>query len=533
MLWPESDFMIGVPTTLTNNPPLNQAGNTSTGSSNANITNALNYYGLKSGTITTPDANVISSADAFNPSNPNGGAVNHPVLSASGQWVSSVSGQPWHGGYTGPGGITQYFSNGQQVQDAGQVGLQTPQISVQQIQKDPALSAQVSGAITDNSQSSNLLKKSFADYLAEAQKMGAAGDVQLSQSQAAIDPSGTISRMNNDVTGASTNLGNTLNQYTTAQNQNQANIIGANQNYQKTQDAALGQFGTNLGNEQSAYEKAAQNVANQAYSNALKQVNLYQLTSGTPTSGSGQLSNRYISAYDNVNLPLQQQLAQMRMGTTNQLYNLGSSLQNQYLQNQQGQLAGQGALNSDLANRANSNNQYITGLDQGTAQYVQQLQQQVATMHPQLAMQYLQSLGIPLQTAQAIISGNTSNLSQLAGLDQSANAFNFVTPLQNNAPTYLSPGLSLPRTNSYTPTGGTGTGMAPLVNQSSDAENQFLNQQNQWLNTDAGKSWQIQNRIAQNNYLNPPNAAAMLSNPLVNNVPANQSIVTNDWAYTH
>lgn len=402
----------------------------------------------------------------------NSNTDNHPVLSATGQWVSSTSGQAWHGSYQNPNGTTQYFSNGKAVSDIGQVGVQTPNIQVQEIQKNPQISSQVAGAVQNNAATSGQMSKSFNQYLDEAQNLGASGAQQLKDSQAAINPSGTISRLNADVSNVSGQLGDTLNKYTTAQNQNQSNVIDANKNYQTTQDAALGTLKSDLTNENAAYGTAAQNVANQAYANAMKQIKLYQLGTGTATSNSGNLDNRYIGAYENVNIPLQQDLANRALATTNQVYNLGSNLQNQYLSNTQNQFSQQGALNSDIANRTNTNNQYLTGLDQNTASQVQQLQQTVATMQPQLAMQYLASLGIPIQMAQAIMAGNTSNLAALTNLDQQANTYNLYSPYQNNAPGFTSPRVTLP---SYG--GGTGTGANMPYSGVADALQSQLAQQ--------------------------------------------------------
>lgn len=494
--------MNGIPTTLTSNPQqLNQAGQNTTASATNNLADALNAGYLASGDIRSPLASDLQSAQASANRYTTGNANtdNHPVLSATGNWVSSTTGAPWHGSYQNPNGSTQYFSNGKQVTDVGQVGLQLPQIGVQTIQRDPALSGQVAGAVSGNAANTGMLNKSFAQYLQEAQNVGNAGAAQLASSQAAINPAGTISRVNADVSNVGTALGNTLNNYTTAQNANQGNIAAANAAYQKTQQSALAGLGANINTAENNYQTAAQGVAGQGYANALKQTNLYQLGSGTPTSGSGQLSNRYIADYNNINLPLQQQLAGMRLSDINNLYGIGSNLQSQYLQNLQSQFAGQGALNADLANRANQNNQYTTGLDQQTAQYIQGLQQQVATMSPQLAAQYLQSLGIPIQMAQQIMSGNIANLNSLAGLDQNANLYNLVTPYQNNAPNYLSPRVNLPGLPGQ-PTTGNG-GMGGLSDTMGNQLGSFANYQQQWLQTPAGRAWQQANsQPAANNY---------------------------------
>lgn len=519
--------MNGLPTSLTT------VGLAKAGSQDP-FASALNYQGIQNGSITKPDASTITSANSYTPSNQSN-TDDHPILSASGQYVSSKTGQAWHGSYANPNGTTQYYSNGQPVQDIGMVGVQKPNIQVQAIAKDPALSSQVSGAIGANGQTAGMLSKSFNQMLQEAQHVTDKQGAQLKQSQAAIDPSATIARVNNDVSTVGNQLGRTLNDYGVSQNANLSNVAGANSAYQTNQNAALGTLKSDLTNENSAYAAAARNVAAQAYANAAKQTNLYHLTSGTPTSNSGALSNRYMSEFNTINVPLQQDLANRNLAQTNQLYSLGSNLQDRYLGNNLNLFSQQGALNTDLANRGNSNNQYMAGLDQDTAKYIQSLTQQVATMQPQLAQQYLTSLGIPFQIAQQIIAGNTQNLQALSNLDQSANNYNFYAPGQNNAPSYVSPRISIPSSGNGTGTGYnnySGGGMAPLVSQSNSALNDYQAQQAAWLQTDAGKAWQYaQGRPAPavpNMY-----SSASTTSPLVNNVPNTEATRYNDWAYTH
>jgi hypothetical protein len=477
----------------------------------------LNKEGLKNSSevqdgspgfpMTTQGWQMSAGDPVTNPSSTstgtNANSDNHPQLSASGQWVSSATGQPWHGSYQNPNGTTQFYSNGSQVQDIGQVGIQKPQIGVQQINKNPAISSQVAGAVDQNAQNTGMFQKSFSQYLQEAQNIGSQAPGQLAQAEAAINPAPTISRLNADVGGATSSLNTTLNNYVNSQNQNQGNIASANQNYENTQNTNLATLGKNLTTENQNYATAAQNVAAQAYANALKQTNLYQLQSGTPASGSGALSNRYIADYNAVNLPLQADLANRSIATTNQLYGLGSNLQNQYLGNLQTQYAGVGSLNQDVANRFTSGNQYLTGLDQQTAQYVQGLQQQVASMSPQLAMSYLQSMGVPMQMAQQIISGNTANLSQLTGLDQQANWYNAITPYQNNAPTFSSPRVNMPTapTQPWTANGGVANG--GLLDQANSQMGSLGQMQQNWLQSPPGQAWLAQNKTAtsgSNNY---------------------------------
>ena len=473
--------MNGLPTTLNGSAPvLNQAGqNTSTGNSNNatnNLAGALNAGYLASGDINSPLAGLqqsaTQSANSYLTSSSNSDA--HPILSANGQWVNSATGQAWHGSYQNPNGTTQYFSNGQQVNDIGQVGNQLPNISVQQIQKNPAISSQVAGAVASNANSTGLLSKSFNDYLNEANQVAAQTPAQLSAAEKAINPTGTINTLNQNVATTGSQLNANLGNLTAEQRANLANIAAANQGYQNTTTANLQNLGTTLGTEQQNYATAAQNVANQAYAAAAKQASLYHLTGGTPTSNSGALDNRYLGAYANINTPLQAQLAQMTMGDTRELYGLGAGLQGQYLANAANLYGQTGNVNTQLAGQANANTQYMSGLTSQTAQQIQALQQQVAGLQPQLAMQYLQAMGIPQQTAQQIIAGNTANLQGLTNLDASANAYNFVAPANLNYPSYTTPRLNMPAAVANPYNTSTGTGGNGILSSALATQNNYL-----------------------------------------------------------
>lgn len=142
----------------------------------------------------------------------------------------------------------------------------------------------------------------------------------------------------------------------------QQKLVDQNTGYESTQRTGINDYRTALDNRLSDYEKAAQAVADKAYGQALKRTSLYQLQSGTPTSGSGNLSNRYIREYANINVPLQRELADRRLAEEQQMYGLNSGLTREDYQNRANQIASEMGLNSDVANRNLSVEQYLNEL---------------------------------------------------------------------------------------------------------------------------------------------------------------------------
>lgn len=521
--------------------------------------------------------------------------TDQPMQNGQGVWVSSVTKQPWTGSFTDATGKISYYNNGASVASIG--AAQAPTFTVTPTAKDPAVAGQVAGLVKNDQPA--LLTKSFNDYLNEANTLGASGATSLAAGQAAVNPAPTIAAVdaataktnsaldaNNTqfkqqqgavqqgvdaATGAYTgsvanrlqnltqqlsavdsNLASQNNAYAGQQQGVQNQVAAANQGYADTANTNLTNLGTNLTSDNATYATAAQNVASQAYAQAQKQIAAYQMGTGTPTSGSGNLDNRYMRAYADINIPLQQQLAQNNLNQTNQLYSLGQGLQNTEYGNTMNQFAGQSALNSDITNRGTAIDQYLAGqygnvyglganadssvlganlgalnsrsnintslnsnanntalttgnLSTQDAQYVAQLKQATAGMSNELAAQYLQQIGAPIQVAQAVLAGQTSNLAGLNALDQSATSYTLSTPYQNNAPTYATNSPRLPNFNSNLSGGGayTGTGSAyggaPLA--SSQAQNNFQNGGNpngwvqggdgNWYSQGANGQWQM------------------------------------------
>lgn len=119
-------------------------------------------------------------------------------------------------------------------------------------------------------------------------------------------------------------------------------------------------------------------------------------------------------------------------------------------------------------------NIYTSG--QNLATTVQNLKNQVSTMSYENAMRYMQSIGVPAQIQQAILSGQINNLGQIAALENQLYYRGLqylpgqqITPVQNwyfNAPGYPTYDRQQPNPLVYNPTMGTGNGnrYGPLGN---------------------------------------------------------------------
>jgi hypothetical protein len=484
--------------------------------------------------LSTAQAMAPQTLSTAPPTGTSSASSNAPQQNSSGQFINTATGVPYHGMYTAPNGQVSYYSNGKQVPSAADVGIQNQAFSVSSTAKNPVISGEASSLANEEGGTQPLLSKSFNDYLNEASTIGAQGASQLATDQAAYDPSATIARENNDVSNETSalnsnnqaydtaannvqsnvaanardytsglnsnlntlenstattgsNLNATNNQYATEQQGVQGNIAATNNQFATDTNSRLANLSSTLTAQNQAYETAAQAVAAQAYQASQKQNALYQLGTGTPTSGSGNMDNRYIRAYADINTPLQADLANRNYNQTMTLNSLGTTAANQIYGNTMSQDAGESALNSDLANRTNSIQQYLQGLysqnynagqgvqsseyganqgvnsaasaldsdvanrnaattqtttnaDTQAAQYIQSLKTATAGMSRAAAAQYLQQLAVPQETAAQILSAQTGDLSALSGLDSTANFITANTPFNSSA---------VPQANAY------------------------------------------------------------------------------------
>lgn len=470
-----------------------------------------------------------------------------PQLNSTGQYIDTTTGLPYHGSYVDDSGRSQYFSNGQQVNNAADVGIQKQDFSVSRTAKNPTITGAIDSLQSGAAANTGLMSKSFNDYLNQSNQVNADAKTQLAKDQAAYDPSQTINRLNTDSASQAdallannrnyesgqnkilNDVGNTTRSYTGnltdflgglekntaltadqlrqnnadyAANQNsvQGDVAGHNKTYSTTVADRLNKLQSDFTAQNAQYESASQAVADRAYSAAQKSNDLYQLTTGTPTSASGALDNRRMTAYANINVPLQQQLADRRYQQVNQLDAAHAAADQSNYGNLMQQYAGRSALNSDLANRGVSLDQYLQGLygqnygaetstasalnnanlnlsqlgaglntdianrnadtakylattDANTAAQIQSLRTQTAGMSRAAAAQYLQQLAVPAQIAQQILGSDVANQSAIQGLDERANAYTFNTPYDTSR-VPASPGFSAVAPRSYMPVAG-------------------------------------------------------------------------------
>jgi hypothetical protein len=512
---------------------LNLDGSYTYGNGTAATNNARNY-GTNTGAIPTYGPNGAISGYKYGSSgasvalaNTQVNVLKKPTLNSQGQWVLPDTGLPAHGAYTDPAtGQVGYYSNGKSVTNPGDIGIQTPVYTPTITPRQPQINAAADAALATQTATSGEAAKSFADYLAQAKTLNAQGAVQLTKDQAAIDPTATIARVNAATAKTTADLNTANRNYATQQQGVQGQVVQENVDYSKQVADRLAA----LDAEQANYEQKSQAVADQAFNAAKAGISLYQMGSGTPTSGSGNLSNRYIRSYDAINVPLQAQLSTNRSN----LINLGRQTDQQLYQNKLSEFAGQAALNTDLTNRATDTTKYTGNLDTTTAQYIQELMNRTAGMSRAMAAQYLQQLAIPFDVGQHILSGDIQNLAGIQNLYNGANWYSVSQPYTGaNVPQLPAYNVQQPRSNapdarSYAPTNSTGTGVDTggqaqsyypyQVGRTYQIGNSNLQYADNGLFTDgAGNYW---NQYGQVSYTNPNRSYAPNPNPGGVNIPS-------------
>ena len=174
-------------------------------------------------------------------------------------------------------------------------------------------------------------------------------------------------------------------------------------------------------------------------------------------------------AYQQVNVPLQQDLANRRLQQTTALDQQQQQADSDAYRNLINQYSGQAALNTDLANRYGDTTKYTGQLDAATAAQVQQLKIQTAGMSRAQAATYLQQLQIPLEVGQQVLNSQIQNLQGIQGIDANANYYtNYTSYDPSRVATTTTNGAQAPRSgnngaNNYTNPGQTISGNGPDV----------------------------------------------------------------------
>lgn len=317
-------------------------------------------------------------------------------------YESAKTGNPWDGKVVGGYAIGGKFSS-TPGPGMGEPAASPVQFTVTKTVKQPEVATATGNLLQNQQQVASQTATGFQDFLNQAREINAQNKIQLGKDQAAFD----TSRIESQLPAIDA-------EYRTGQAGVTAGMVDRNKSYADATQGLLDRMTA----ENRAYEANAQAVADRAFAQATKRNSLYQLSSGTPTSGSGNMSNRAIRAYADINVPLQRELADRRYS---QLVNIERPYMRELYGNDMGILNRESALLSDFAGR-----------DEATAKYLQNLKMQVAGMSRQQAQSYLASLGIPLELGQRLIAGDIANLSGIQRLDDAANFYTVQTPFDDS-----------------------------------------------------------------------------------------------------
>jgi hypothetical protein len=372
-------------------------------------------------------------------------AVLDPV---TGLYRSSKTGALWTGDVIKNGAVLK--TQGGKLLPTDAYGNTLPVFTAQTTVKQPEIDAASGRLLNQFNDNSTALTKSFTDYLNQAKAINEQGAAQLKLDQAAVNPDGTINRLNTGAASTTGELRAINRDYTAGQRGVQEKVSGENVSAAQTTADRLARLKSDLTAENAAYESAAQNVARQAFDRASQQIKAGQLIGGTPMSGSGQLSNRYLRSYAAINVPLQADLAARRYTQTATLDELQRQADAEAYANLMREYAGESALNTDVANRNYSTAQYAGSLDAQTAMQIQQLKLATAGMSRAQAAEYLRQLQVPLFVGQQVLGAEAQNLGQLQGIETNANYYNLFTPYESRVPAVPYYQSTIPN-RSYTP----------------------------------------------------------------------------------
>lgn len=337
-----------------------------------------------------PDPQTAIDVAMYTRANPSGqtGVAGAPVFDANlGMYVNSASGRPYSGRY---GTTGQEYVNGQPTGVPVPYGAgatinpndPTQRYRATSIEKNPQVSSaaqamadSLTRTATQGLQNFNEYKKNFTDSINRAQSL----------SNAATDI-GPVS----------------------------ANLRGLQSGYSAALDAASQRYNDVLANTKAAeqaivkqgydylpmYDAAAQAAANEQMAALQRNIGRYKSASGTPMGLGSSEQQMLLGGARQILVPMEQAKIQQRYNVLNQLA-MPSVL--------------------DLANRQTAKvgtfdpmvaaAQFQSGT--ATEQTIQQLASVASQMAYQDAIRYMQSLGVPEQLQQQIMSGNIQNAGAL------------------------------------------------------------------------------------------------------------------------
>lgn len=394
-----------------------------------------------------------------------------PIIGSSGLITGYSGGNPNYqtGLTTGTSGDPNHTFN--PITGLNAQGLTPGQQAAKDYQTDTSLtsttkSQPVAGATSDllgkESQLANTTLGTFNDYLNEAKQLQQQGGAAIQRDTNTFNNlPGQLSSTLSDIVRQYANQTNNLigrvsdinaqNKATVGQNIDTANTLNTEQQKVYDQDIA------SLADLNAEYERAARAVGAQAVSAAQAKANAAQSATGTPATNSGYWNREAANIYSGVMLPVEQQIAQNRLSElTNYItplqtqgYNQRMNTLTNYVSPQQ-----QNLYANDIAQ--------VTGLELPVAQSLVQYgitnANQVAQLQASLAgrslseqIQFLSSMGMPIQMAQSLAASLPSGLGQLANIDQSNTYYGLAQNYQNPLG-----GASLPTYNLPLPGGNSG-----------------------------------------------------------------------------
>lgn len=360
----------------------------------------------------------------------------YPVFDiTSGKYVSVLTGQPYTGkdpwqGKSYSGGVLQTTSTGTEA-----TGDATKDYKGVNIEKSPALVEPTEDLLKTFKENAAASLKGFSDYLNDFKS----------------DLSGARTK-----TAAATDITPTVTAATEQQKSYADELNAARQAYQDALNASAANQRNVVAQATDllpSYDEATNTLRNLQLGAVQANLNRYKLGTGTPTSYGGYETAMLAKAAAEAAAPFE-------MAKINQRYNILGQMALPVEQQLAGQrIAYAGGFLPSVAGAEYSSANALT-------QYIQSLKQAVANMSLQNATAYLTAAQVPDQIKQAVLSGQTRNLAEIASLYPSVyyQGLQYLPGASLSQPEYYSMATGgYPASSQVMPT-GTRTGTASLAN---------------------------------------------------------------------
>lgn len=361
-------------------------------------TSRSNYYGALG------PQSLLGSPARPNPALRENDPTDYPsVDSATGKIVSVKTGKPWNGKATHYG-ETFDVRNGERINPGAGSGVEVPYSGGERINpndpnqryrgvdivKSPGISRAAQELLDDFNAGEKSSMRGFDDFMKENKgRYEGLIDTAYNQGKSSTD----LREINSSTRGAQTRYSGRLDDIS-------GNYEAADAAFANTARGVSDEAYKNLG----LFDEAQNRMGDLARDAVTNRVNRYKLASGTPTSmGSDELA---ITARENAraSAPIELAKANQRYNVLGQRYDIERDLANR-------NTARIGQFDPMIAGR-----QYETGTE--TERYLQGLKMAVANMSYDQAARYMQSLAVPFEIRQRILSGNIANLGGIGALEE-------------------------------------------------------------------------------------------------------------------